>query len=91
MYFRAWPVSKVVDPGIAGYSDIAVTPDGNIHLFYEGGSISGSGSHFQNTHMSIVSFDLEWLTGGKDSLPGAEKPLKPSKRRRSNVGGNSPR
>jgi sialidase-1 len=73
---HTWPISKVIDPGIAGYSDIAVTPDGIIHVFYEGGTISGSGSHYKNTHMSVVSFDLEWLTDVNDTLPDDEKPLK---------------
>ncbi len=72
----SWPVSKVVDPGIAGYSDLAVTPDGIIHCFYEGGSISGTGgNHFKNTHMSVISFDLQWLTDGKDRLDKKDKPL----------------
>jgi len=71
-----WPVSKVIDPGIAGYSDLAVTPDGLIHCFYEGGSIEGTGgSHFKNTHMSVVSFDLKWLTDGKDAINRKDKPL----------------
>jgi sialidase-1 len=65
---HTWPVSKVIDEEIAGYSDIAVTPDGIIHVFYEGGSIQGTGSHFHNTHMSVISFDLEWVTNGKDKL-----------------------
>jgi sialidase-1 len=72
---HTWPVSKVIDAGIAGYSDIAVTPDGLIHVFYEGGSIQGTESHFKNAHMSIVSFDLEWLTDGKDKLTKKDKPL----------------
>jgi sialidase-1 len=71
-----WPVSKVIDPGIAGYSDIAVTPDGLVHVFYEGGSVPGTNSHTRNVHMSVVSFDLEWLTEGKERLSGAELPLK---------------
>jgi sialidase-1 len=71
-----WPVSKVIDPGIAGYSDLAVTPDGIIHCFYEGGSISGTGGNqYKNTHMSVVSFDLKWLTDGKDQLAKKDKPL----------------
>lgn len=71
-----WPVSKVIDPGIAGYSDLAVTPDGIIHCFYEGGSIEGTGgNHFKNTHMSVASFDLLWLTGGKDHPVRKDKPF----------------
>lgn len=71
-----WPVSKVIDPGIAGYSDLAVTPDGMIHCFYEGGSIEGTGgNHFKNTHMSVASFDLLWLTDGKDKPAKKDKPF----------------
>jgi sialidase-1 len=71
-----WPVKKVIDPEIAGYSDIAITPDGMIHIFYEGGTIAGTGnSHTQNAMMSVVSFDLEWLTDGNDKLSKKDKPL----------------
>jgi sialidase-1 len=72
---HTWPVSKAIDPNISGYSDIAVTPDGKIHIFYEGGAISGTENHFQNTHMSVVSFDLEWLTDGTDKLDKNDRPL----------------
>ena len=70
---HTWPVSRIVDPGIAGYSDLAVTPDGLIHCFYEGGSRTRS--HFKSAHMSVVSFDLAWLTRGKDKLDPGDKPL----------------
>jgi sialidase-1 len=53
-----------------------VTPDGIIHVFYEGGTTSATESHFQNAHLSIVSFDLKWLTDGKDELIRKEIPLK---------------
>ncbi|MDD4108701.1 MAG: sialidase family protein, partial [Prolixibacteraceae bacterium] len=72
---HTWPVSKVIDAGIAGYSDIAVTPDGLIHVFYEGGSIPGTESHSKNSHMSVISFDLDWLTDGKDKFHKKDKPL----------------
>ena len=68
-----WPVSKVIDPGIAGYSDLAVTPNGLIHCVYEGGSLTES--HYLNNHISIVSFSLEWLTDGKDKADKKDKPL----------------
>ena len=70
---HTWPVSKVLDPEIAGYSDLAVTPDGMIHCFYEGGSLTGR--HFHNSHMSVMSFDLAWLTEGRDNLDPGDKPL----------------
>lgn len=61
-----WPVGKVIDPGVASYSDMAVTPDGMIHVFYEGGVMEGYTSHFKTARMSVASFDLEWLTNGLD-------------------------
>jgi sialidase-1 len=70
---ETWPVSKVIDPGIAGYSDIAVTPDGIIHCLYEGGSLTES--HFLNNHVTVVSFSLEWLTNGKDKSDKKDKSL----------------
>ena len=73
---HTWPVSKVIDPDIAGYSDMAVTPDGRIHLLYEGGSVKEfEGNHFKNQAMSVVSFNLEWLTSGKDRLDPSDGPL----------------
>ena len=73
---HTWPVSKVIDPGIAGYSDLAVTPDGRVHLLYEGGAIAGTGdNHFKNQAMSVVSFNLEWLTDGADRLEVGDLPL----------------
>jgi len=70
---HTWPVAKVLDPEIAGYSDLAVTSDGMIHCLYEGGSLTGS--HYKNTHMSVISFDLAWLTQGQDRLDPQDKPL----------------
>lgn len=72
---HTWPVSKVIDSNIAGYSDIAVTPDGMIHVLYEGGIIPGSESHGQIAHLSVVTFDLQWLTNGKDKLCRNDKSI----------------
>jgi sialidase-1 len=63
---QTWPVARVIDPGIAGYSDIAVGPDGMIYCLYEGGGAGGN--MFINTQVSVVRFNLEWLTAGEDSL-----------------------
>lgn len=73
---HTWPVAKVIDPGIAGYSDLAVTPDGLIHVLYEGGTIPGhNDSHFKNQAMSVVSLNLEWLTDGADRLAPGDQPV----------------
>ena len=53
-----WPVSRVVEPGMAGYSDLAVTLDGTILLLYE--------SH-NYTRLTLARCNLEWLTEGADS------------------------
>ena len=61
---------------LLGIRIIAVTPDGIIHCFYEGGSISGTGGNqYKNTHMSVVSFDLKWLTNGDDHPDKKDKRL----------------
>ncbi len=63
---QTWPVSKPVEPGISGYSDLAVGPDGTIYLFYESGSPTGLGTNVQ--FLTLARFDLQWLTDGKDGL-----------------------
>ncbi len=63
---QSWPVSKVLDPGDGGYSDLAVGPDGTIYCLYEGGARGGNQYH--NTRLAVARFDLTWLTDGKDSL-----------------------
>lgn len=68
-----WPVTKVIDPGVAGYSDLTVTPDGRIHCLYEGGALTDN--HFLNTQVTLVSFTLDWLTDGKDRLNKKDKLL----------------
>lgn len=72
-----WPVSKTITPGIAGYSDLAVTPDGLIHCLFENGSMQGNeGNHYKTNELSIATFNLNWLTNGNDSLDKKEIPLK---------------
>ena len=34
-----WPIAKVLDPGTAGYSDLAAGADGTIYCLYERGGI----------------------------------------------------
>src|SRR5690606_18141213 len=49
---QSWNISKVLDEGPAGYSDIAVTEDGTVHILYETG---------KNSPVYCTSFDLNWL------------------------------
>jgi sialidase-1 len=62
---KTWPVKKVLEAGWSGYSDLAVAPDGRIYCLYERG---GQGdNHFRTAALTLASFDLRWLTDGKDS------------------------
>ena len=61
-----WAVDKVVEPGVSGYSDMAVGPDGTIYLFYERGTAGERDTHTKE--LSLARFNLEWLTDGADSL-----------------------
>jgi len=63
---RTWPVAKVLDPGIAGYSDLAVGPDGTIYCLYERGGLGGN--HYHTRGITVARFSLEWLTDGEDRL-----------------------
>jgi sialidase-1 len=60
-----WPVARTLEPGLAGYSDLAVGPDGTIYCFYERGGLEGSA--FKTKFLTVARFNLEWLTDGKDA------------------------
>lgn len=55
---QTWPVSKVVDPGPAAYSDLVIQEDGQIGVLYERGNQGG---------IAYTRFTLAWLTDGADS------------------------
>ena len=48
---KTWPVNKVLDPGKAAYSDLAVLPDGTVLCLYEA-----------DTAIDCARFNLEWVT-----------------------------
>ncbi|MGC9348483.1 MAG: sialidase family protein [Anaerolineae bacterium] len=55
---RTWPVSRVLEAGPAGYSDLAELPDGTVACVYECGMIE----HMTDTrHVTVARFDLAWL------------------------------
>jgi len=56
---RSWPVARVLDPGIAGYSDLAAAGDGTIYCLYERGGFEENMHH--NLFVTLAKFDLEWL------------------------------
>jgi len=63
---KTWPVSKPLEPGISGYSDVAVGSDGTIYLIYERGTPSHSGTHVG--FLTVAHFNVEWLTDVQDSF-----------------------
>jgi sialidase-1 len=48
---KTWPINKVLDPGKAAYSDLAVLPDGTVLCFYE-----------RADSIDCARFNLEWVT-----------------------------
>jgi sialidase-1 len=48
---KTWPVNKVLDPGKAAYSDLAVLPDGTVLCLYEA-----------DTNIVCARFNLDWVT-----------------------------
>jgi sialidase-1 len=54
---KTWPVSRVLDAGPSGYSDLAVTKDGHILCLYE------CGKKAYNEKIAIARFDRAWVTG----------------------------
>ena len=54
-----WPTKKLIDPGVTGYSDLAVTRDGTVFVLYESGSVNGSETN--NAHETLARFNRAWL------------------------------
>lgn len=64
-----WTTKKVIEPGWSGYADINVGPDGSIYCFYERGGPNDD--RFRSAFLTLVKFDLAWLTDGRTSLEAA--------------------
>jgi sialidase-1 len=56
----AWPVSKVLEAGPSGYSDLAEALDGTILCVYECGMIERM---TDTRSITVARFDLAWLKG----------------------------
>ena len=63
---QSWPVSNVLEPGRAGYSDLTVGHDGTIYCLYESGTTDGD--MYRTGYLRLARFNLEWVTDGKDAL-----------------------
>jgi sialidase-1 len=53
---KTWPVKKVLEPGFAGYSDVAVAPDGTIYCLYE----TNDGKDW-NYSLLLKTFTVGWI------------------------------
>lgn len=62
---ETWAVSKAIDIGDAGYSDLAIGPDGTIYCLYERG---GDRTAFDEGSLACARFNVGWLTEGKDAF-----------------------
>ncbi len=60
-----WPVSRSVEPGYSGYSDLAVLPNGSILLLYE--KAADGARAFAPDSLTLAKFPLAWLTNGADA------------------------
>jgi len=58
-----WPISKLVYEGAAGYSSLGVLSDQIILALFE------TGRYDLRESISLIRFDLDWLTDGNDQLP----------------------
>ena len=56
-----WPVSKVLEDGPAGYSDVAQAADGSLLCAYECGQVSGM---WDDRWLRLARFDAAWVTDG---------------------------
>jgi len=64
---HTWPVSRVLEPGPAGYSDLAKLPDDTILCLYECDNVAGM---FDDRYLRLARFDLDWLLSGEEPAEG---------------------
>jgi len=71
---KSWAVDKVLDAGFSAYSDLAVLPDGTLLCLYESGKPNPTDPKKTKAYgaLTLVRFNLEWLTDGKDKGPTAK-------------------
>jgi sialidase-1 len=63
---KSWPVSKLLQEGATGYSDMAAGPDGAIYIVYE--HVTQDGTAGKKHDLTFARFSLGWLTDGKDKF-----------------------
>ncbi len=66
---KTWPHKRVIEPGVSGYSDLAVGPDGAIYCVYENGTPRDRGTHVK--YLTVAKFDANWV---RASCPIQDEP-----------------
>ncbi|MGD1891487.1 MAG: exo-alpha-sialidase [Cyclobacteriaceae bacterium] len=54
---KTWPLQRVIEPGLAAYSDVAVGNGGQIYVLFKRGNTEGN----QYASLALATFSLEWL------------------------------
>jgi sialidase-1 len=54
---ETWPVSRVLESGVSGYTDLTVGPDGTIYCVYERGGADG----FAFQRLTLARFNRDWI------------------------------
>jgi sialidase-1 len=62
----SWPVSRLIEAGYSGYSDLAVLPDGTILCLYERGSLDNK-SPYKTGELTLARFNWEWVMESKSA------------------------
>lgn len=71
---KTWNHARVIEPGAAGYCDLAAMPGGVIWCFYECGAVQGNIYH--TSELRVARFTTAWVEAGQRAplLPPDEKP-----------------
>jgi len=54
-----------VEPGVAGYSDLAVGKDGSIYCLFEHGTTKVE-NRSRTAALTLATFTIDWLADGQD-------------------------
>jgi sialidase-1 len=56
-----WPTARVLEPGPAGYSDLAASRDGTVYCLYERGALKND--RFYTQYLCVARLNLDWVEG----------------------------
>ncbi|MGB3587456.1 MAG: sialidase family protein [Tunicatimonas sp.] len=61
---KTWLTQRVIEPGLAAYSDVTVGEDGKIYVLFERGTTEG----MQYAFLTLATFSLEWLENDRSNV-----------------------